>query len=130
MSTLKFKANPKQKIAFKALFDNIHTDIGYGGGAGGGKSYVGVSWVWMMCNKYPGVRYAFCRQELKRLKQTTLNSFFKFIADYEIPEDQAGKYNAQDGVIKFTNGSEILLIDLSYQPSDPLYTRLGSLELT
>ena len=39
-------------------------------------------------------------------------------------------YNAQDGVIKFANGSEILLLDLAYLPSDPLYERFGSLELT
>lgn len=130
MASLNFKANPKQKEAFKFLFDKQHTDIGYGGGAGGGKSYVWVSWLWMMCNKYAGVRYAIGRQELKRLKQTTLNSFFKFIGDYEIPEDQAGHYNSQEGVIKFKNGSEILLLDLAFQPSDPLYTRLGSLELT
>lgn len=76
------------------------------------------------------MRYAFGRSELKRLKQTTLNSFFKFLADYSIPEDQKGKYNEQAGSIKFDNGSEILLLDLAYQPSDPLYTRLGSLELT
>ena len=40
MASLNFKANPKQKEAFKFLFDKQHTDIGYGGGAGGGKSYV------------------------------------------------------------------------------------------
>ena len=83
-----------------------------------------------MCSKYPWTRYAFWRQELKRLKQTTLESYFKFLSDYEIPEQQKGVYNWQDSVIKFANGSQILLIDLAYLPSDPLYTRLGSLELT
>ena len=39
-------------------------------------------------------------------------------------------YNAQDSHIRFANGSEILLLDLAYLPSDPLYTRFGSLELT
>ena len=83
-----------------------------------------------MCNKYSNVRYGIGRKELKRLKQSTLSSYFKFLQDYKIPLAQQGKYNSQDGTIKFSNGSEILLMDLAFQPSDPLYTRLGSLELT
>lgn len=38
--------------------------------------------------------------------------------------------NNQTNTITFNNGSEILLLDLAWQPSDPLYTRFGSLELT
>lgn len=37
-----------------------------------------------------------------------------------------GKHN----ILKFQNWSEILMLDLAYKPSDPLYTRLWSLELT
>lgn len=84
----------------------------------------------MQCNRHPWVRYFFWRQELKRLKQTTLATYFKFLSDYNIPEAQKWVYNAQDSVIRFANGSEILLLDLAYLPSDPLYTRFGSLELT
>ena len=83
-----------------------------------------------MRNKYPWTRGFFGRQELKRLKQTTLATYFKFLDDYKIPVKQRGTYNAQDSVIRFDNGSEILLLDLAYLPSDPLYTRFGSLELT
>lgn len=123
--------NEKQKEAFRYLlwFPEI-TEIWYWGAAWGGKSYTWVSWVWMMCNKYPWVRYFFGRQELKRLKQTTLATYFKFLWDYKIPEEQRWLYNSQDSVIRFSNGSEILLLDLAYLPSDPLYTRFGSLELT
>lgn len=39
-------------------------------------------------------------------------------------------YNQQNNVITHINGSQIFLFDLAYQPSDPLYTRLGGLELT
>ena len=130
MAKLIFKANKKQKEAFRLLFDNIHTEIWYGWWAGWWKSYMWVAWCWMMCSKCPWTRYAFWRQELKRLKQTTLESYFKFLSDYKIPEQQKGVYNWQDSVIKFANGSQILLLDLAYLPSDPLYTRLGSLELT
>lgn len=40
MASLKFVANEKQKKAFGFLMDNITTELGYGGGAGGGKSYM------------------------------------------------------------------------------------------
>jgi phage terminase large subunit len=84
----------------------------------------------MMRNKYPGTTGFFWRKELKRLKITTLASYFKFCDDYKIPERQRWVYNAQDSIINFANGSKILLLDLAHQPSDPLYTRFGSLELT
>ena len=133
MAKLQFNTywNIKQKLAFEYLLGYPEiTEIGYWGWAWWGKSYTGVSWCWMMCNRYSWVRYFFWRQELKRLKQTTLSTYFKFLWDYSIPESQKGVYNAQDSVIKFSNWSEILLLDLAYLPSDPLYTRFGSLELT
>ena len=123
--------NDKQKLALEYLFWHPEiTELGYGWWAGWWKSYTWVFWQWAMCNKYPWYRGFFGRQELKRLKQTTLATYFKFLWDYSIPESQKGIYNAQDSVIKFANWSEILLLDLAYLPSDPLYTRFGSLELT
>lgn len=123
--------NDKQKLALEYLFWHPEiTELGYGWWAGWWKSYTGVFWQWAMCNKYPWYRGFFGRQELKRLKQTTLATYFKFLWDYSIPESQKGIYNAQDSVIKFSNWSEILLLDLAYLPSDPLYTRFWSLELT
>lgn len=122
--------NDKQKKAFSVLFDKIHTDVWYGWWAWGWKTYLWVSWQWMMRNKYPWTTGFFWRKELKRLKQTTLASYFKFCDDYNIPQKQRGNFNAQDSEIKFENGSKILLLDLANQPSDPLYTRFGSLELT
>lgn len=71
-----------------------------------------------------------CRKELQNLKKTTLNSYYKFCQDYKVPENLAGKLNSKDNIVKFMNGSEILLLDGAHNPSDPLYTRFGSLELT
>lgn len=130
---LKFNTagNDKQKKALEYLFWHHEiTEIGYGWWAWWWKSYTWVFWQWAMCNKYPWYKGFFWREELKRLKQTTLATYFKFLWDYSIPESQKGIYNAQDSVIKFSNWSEILLLDLAYLPSDPLYTRFGSLELT
>ena len=41
-----------------------------------------------------------------------------------------GKLDKKYNIIKFLNGSEILLLDCATQPADPLFTRFGSLELT
>lgn len=132
MVTLQFTTswNEKQKLWFKYLLDNKTNRIWYGGAAWGWKSYTGVAWQWMRRNKYAGTRWFFGRKELKNLKRTTLATYFKFLDDYNIPEAQRGSYNAQDSIIRFSNGSEIHLLDLAHQPSDPLYTRFGSSEYT
>lgn len=127
---LQFKANLKQGQALRYLLDDVTTEVWYWGAAWGGKSYLWVFWVRMMCTKYPQTRWFFWRKELTNLRKTTLNSYYKFLGEYDIPESNRGKLNWQDNTIRFDNWSEILLLDLAYQPSDPLYTRFGSLELT
>lgn len=128
---LNFEANEKQQLAISLLMqDPDIRELGYGGWAGWGKSYLGVFWQWCMRINYPGTRGFFGRRELKALKRTTLATYFKFCADYKIPESLRGKYNAQDSLIRYDNGSEIYLLDLAYLPSDPMYERFGSLEFT
>lgn len=134
MAKLQFNTywNDKQKQMFSALLDNTNwiTDVWYGWWAWWWKSYWWVAWQWMIRNKYSWTRGFFGRKELKRLKQTTLATYYKFCDDYKIPLIQRWVLNSQDWVIRFPNWSEILLLDLSYMPSDPLYQRFGSLELT
>lgn len=127
---LEFKASEKQALALSYLMDNKTKEIGYGGWAGWGKSYIWVAWLWMMCHKYPWTRWFIWRRELSNLMKTTLNSYFKFGEDYKIPQNLMGKLDKKYNIIKFPNRSEILLLDCAEQPSDPLYTRFGSLELT
>lgn len=62
--------------------------------------------------------------------KTTLNSYYKFGMDYEVPLSLMGRLDKKYNIIKFNNGSEILLLDCATQPADPLFTRFGSLELT
>ena len=124
------KLTENQKKAMAALQDAVHTAIGYGGWAWWGKSYLWVIWVWLMCVKYPGVRYALVRDTIKNLKNTTVVSLEKFYSDYNIPEDLRWKLSEQKSLITFKNWSSILLLEWCYYPSDPLYNRFGSLELT
>jgi hypothetical protein len=69
------------------------------------------------------------RNVLKYLKDTTLNTFYKVCRHHNIT-DKFFNYNSQTGIIKWHNGSEIILRELRYNPSDPLFEDLGSLELT
>jgi hypothetical protein len=104
--------------------------LGYGGAAHGGKSYLECFWEVAMCEAYPGTGWLLGRKELLNLKRTTLLTFFKICAEYNLKPDVHFKYNQQSNIIDWHNGSQIFLFDLGYQPSDPLYTRLGGLELT
>lgn len=133
------KLLPKQEHAVYYLKDIDTKEVLYGGAAGGGKSALGCLWLIEMCQKYPGSRWLMGRSKLKALKDTTLNTFFE-LTSTPSPEsirlglirlDLGGQYvyNAQSNIIKWKNGSEIILKDLFLYPSDPNFDSLGSLEI-
>lgn len=99
----------------------------FGGGAGGGKTWLYCEWLLVWAYFYPGSRGFMARNELKRLMNSTFVTWSKVCAHHGIPRDDwslDGKYN----VIRFKNGSTIDLLDVSYKPTDPLYERFGSTE--
>ena len=130
MKKVKWIQTEKQNKAWRFLTDKKTAKIIFGGGAGGGKSFLGCGWLIVMCTGYPGTRWLMGRKKLKRLKETTLKTFFEICRMWGFREGVHYKYNAQEGIITWLNGSEIILADLAYQPSDPNYDELGSLELT
>lgn len=81
-----------------------------------------------MCQKYPGSRWLMGRAKLKTLKETTLNTFFEITTKFNIHDQY--EYKEQKGLIRWNNGSEIILKDLFFYPSDPEFNELGSLEIT
>ena len=82
-----------------------------------------------MCLKYPGSRWLIGRSELKILKQTTLQTFFEVCKIQNIQNGNHFIYKEQISELHFFNGSVIILKDLAYQPSDPDFDTLGSLEI-
>lgn len=119
----------KQHQAFQLLQNDRTTFVGFGGGAGGGKSWFGCEWLLTNCYFYPQTRWFIGREELKRLMQSTFITWTKVTSHHKIPRSDwhlDGKYN----YIEFSNGSRIDLLDCKYLPSDPLYERFGSLEYT
>ena len=124
------KFTKTQEQAVKYLFDKNTTEVLFGGAAGGGKSWVGCSWLILICIKYPKTRYLMGRAKLTSLKTTTLNTFFEVCQAWNIHADKHYNFNAGSNIIKFWNGSEILLKDLFLYPSDRNFDNLGSLEIT
>ena len=119
-----------QSRAIKYLFDNKTNDILFGGAAGGGKSFMGCSWLIVLCIKYPSTRYLMGRSKLDNLKKTTLNTFFEVCKMWNIKSGIHFNFNGGSNIITFWNGSEIYLKDLFHYPADPNYDSLGSLEIT
>lgn len=118
----------KQKNAIYYLKDNSTEEVLYGGAAGGGKSKLGCLWLIEMCQKYPGTRWLMGRSKLKSLRETTLNTFLETVAELGLANQF--RYNAQEHIFYWNNGSQIMLKDLYLYPSDPNFDSLGSLEIT
>ncbi|MGE0132075.1 MAG: hypothetical protein AB7U82_28670 [Blastocatellales bacterium] len=125
-----FRANPKQLEAFQYLNDKETTELGYGGAGHGGKSWLECFYLASMCETYPGTGWLLGRKELLNLRRTTLITFYKVCQEYKWIPEKHFKLNQQTNIVDWWNGSQIFLFDLAYQPSDPLFTRLGGLELT
>jgi len=119
-----------QKECLKYLFDNKTKEVLFGGAAGGGKSWIGVSYLILMCIKYPKTRYLMGRSKLDSLKKTTLNTFFEVCEAWDVKADKHYNFNGSTNIITFFNGSEIILKDLFLYPSDRNFDSLGSLEIT
>lgn len=120
----------KQGTCLKYLMDDKTTEVLYGGSAGSGKSFIGCFWITDLCLRKAGVRCLIGRTVLSQLRMTTLNTLFETFALLTLKPEQHYKYNGQTNVISFYNGSEIILKDLAYQPSDPNFDSLGGLELS
>lgn len=120
----------KQTKALDYWEDNTTEEILFGGAAGGGKSAIGCYCQIKNRLKYPGTRGLIGRSELKNLKKTTLNTFFEIAQLQGLKANVHYKFNAQDSIINFYNGSQIILADLFAYPSDPEFDSLGSLEIT
>jgi PBSX family phage terminase large subunit len=121
----------KQIEALNALsVDSNIRQLLYGGSAGSGKSFLGCDWQIKRRLKYAGTRGLIGRAELKKLRLSTMATFFELCAQYGLVPGKHYTYNGQDHVIKWYNGSETILMDLADMPSDTEFQRFGSIEIT
>lgn len=130
MTQLKLKLSQTQSLALRLLHDPTVVELLFGGGAGGAKSFIVCIWMVLECRNYPRIRIGLGREELKRLKQTTLVTLLSKVHRLLGVKESEYAYSEQSGSITYANGSQILLIDMKYHPMDPEYDTFGSLELT
>lgn len=121
--------NEKQKDAARFWIDNETSEIIYGGSKGSGKSYLGCKLVFGDALIYPETHYFIARKALNDLRKFTIPSVHEVFADWKL-DGSYYKFNGQDNVFTLYNGSRVYLLEASYQPSDPLYYRFGSMQMT
>lgn len=128
LSNLKFEPIAKQQHCLELLDDHVHSEIFYGGAARGGKTALGCYWHIRNRLMYPGSVGLIGRDTLINLKRTTLLSFFRLIIKSGLKKHV--KYNKNEGIITWENGSITFLMQLTESPQDPDFQTLGGLELT
>ncbi len=133
---IKINLFEKQIKAYNLLVDEEwQGEVMYGGGARGGKSHLGCTWIVHMCITYPQSKWLIGFEELKHLRRTTLPDLIT-VMDTNLkqirPTDYKRLYtiNQQDMIVQFWNGSIIYLSELANLPTDPNFDRLGSYSLT
>ena len=116
----------KQKTAIHFLTDYETEFVGYGGAAGGGKSYLGCYWLMQLGFYAPKTKYFIGRDSLKDTRESVLQTWRKLSGVIGFH-----KWKYSDNAIVFDNGSLIDFLDLSFYPQkDPMFERFGSKEYT
>lgn len=127
--TFDTRGNEKQKACARAWIDPGISDIVYGGAKGGAKSWTGGSLIFGDALMYPEIMCFIARKKLNDLRKFTVPTIHEVFKDWGLTEKYY-KYNGQDNFFQLYNGSKVFLLEASYQPSDPLYMRFGSMTMT
>lgn len=122
--------NNKQLQAAEYWVDNETEELLYGGAKGGGKSYLGASLIFGDALIYPDTHYFIARKELIDLRKFTIPTIHEVFKNWGIKFEDYAKFNGQDNVFDLYNGSKVFLISCSEIPSDPLFERFGSMQMT
>lgn len=91
---------------------------------GGGKSYVCLATIILLCRLYPDSKWCVIRESVPTLKKTTIPSFFKIV-----PRNFIRSYNQQDQIVIFKNGSQIMFMAEDYT-NDKDFDRFKGLEVS
>lgn len=90
---------------------------------GGGKTYVCLATVLLLCRVYPKSKWCVIRESIPTLKRTTLESFKKIV-----PSNFVRSYNQQDQIYTFKNGSQVMFMAEDFE-HDKEFDRFKGLEV-
>lgn len=127
--TFDTRGNDKQKECVKQWINPNVSDIVYGGSKGSAKSFTGCSLIFGDALMYPETHYFIARKKLNDIRKFTLPSIYEVFDIWGITSNYYN-FNAQDNIFTLYNKSKIFLLEAKYMPSDPLYYRLGSMQMT
>lgn len=122
MEQVLFEPHDKQEEFINAVFSNQYKYLMFGGGAGGGKTFVSLAILILLCKIYPNSKYFVIRESLPSLKRTTIPSFLKLC-----PQSFIQTYNQTDQVVTFRNGSQLHFLPENYH-QDKHLTRFDGIE--
>lgn len=105
-----FKFSPKQS-EFISDLSTDHKFMLFSGGRGCGKSLALCIKIYLIAKGFPGIRMLLGRKHISDIEKTTLQDLFKIIpaSDYE--------YRVKDGLLNFSNGSQLVLLGLDAMQS-------------
>lgn len=131
---LQFRArgNPKQFECAEVWNDPTYAhinDIVYGGSKGSAKSYTGASLIFADAFTYDETHYFIARKKLNDLRKFTLPTIYEVFTNWGLTSADYN-YNGQDNYFLLSNNSKVFLIEAAYMPSDELYQRFGSMQMT
>lgn len=128
---LQFKTrNLKQIEAIKAWLDDMVELILYGGGKGGGKSFLMASLIFGDALIYPGTHYFIARKHGADLRKFTTPTIYEVFDKFGLKHEEYMRFNGQDNVFELHNGSKVFLIACKDEPADPYFERFGSMQMT
>lgn len=121
--------NDKQKQVCLYWIDDTVTDIVYGGAKLTGKSYLGCSLIFGDAFTYPGTFYFIARKQLIDLRKYTIPTIHEIFGHWGITSNYYN-YKGNDNYFELRNNSRVYLLDARYMPTDPMYQRFGSMQMT
>lgn len=122
--------NQKQIEAAEYWVDSETEEILYGGAKGGGKTFLGCTLIFGDALIYPETHYFIARKELNDLRKHTVPSIHEVFKKWGLDINKYASFNGQDNVFNIHNGSKVFLLSCNNVPSDPMFERFGSMQMT